>query len=276
MLRYTLFGLIAWCLFACQPTETKQASTAAEETNTAAAISDQPERTETTPAFVEQLEQAHAKADFRTHAAIQFDLELLFGGKKRFEGTVTLSTDSGKGLLTEKSGRQLFYLKDSIYYAPDDERKPSSLRFTAYTWSYFFLLPYKLSDPGTQWQDYANKTLNGEGYLAEKLSFASGTGDAPDDWYIVYADTENQLIEVAAYIVTARQSQAEAEEDPHAIQYGDYRAIGGIPIAHQWTFWGWRTAEGLTDKLGSATLSNVRFLKNVEDLFTPPPGFIAG
>jgi hypothetical protein len=32
-------------------------------------------------------------------------------------------------------------------------------------------------------------------YLTEKLTFKSGTGDAPDDWYVVYADKKTNLLE---------------------------------------------------------------------------------
>lgn len=266
MFRYLIFGWLLLVLSACQsPTEPNDANQAETE-----------DTTPTAPTFVDQLETAHAKAAFRNKDAIQFDLELTFGGRKRFEGTVTLSTDSGAGLMEENSGRKLYYLKDSIYYASDDERSPAGLRFSAYTWPYFFLLPYKLSDPGTNWTDYPQKTLNDNSYLAEKLTFDPGTGDAPDDWYIIYADTDTELVEVAAYIVTAGSSQAEAEEDPHAIQYGDYQLIDGVPIAHKWTFWAWRTTEGLTDELGSAILSNVRFVPVTEATFAPPSDYIAG
>jgi hypothetical protein len=32
------------------------------------------------------------------------------------------------------------------------------------------------------------KRKDATNYLTEKLTFKSGTGDAPDDWYVVYAD----------------------------------------------------------------------------------------
>jgi hypothetical protein len=36
-------------------------------------------------------------------------------------------------------------------------------------------------------------------YLTEKLTFKSGTGDAPDDWYVVYADKKTNLLEKHRY-----------------------------------------------------------------------------
>jgi hypothetical protein len=36
-------------------------------------------------------------------------------------------------------------------------------------------------------------------YLTEKLTFKSGTGDAPDDWYVVYADKRQIYLKSSLY-----------------------------------------------------------------------------
>ena len=211
--------------------------------------------------FVSKVEGAHKKDAFLNHAAIAFDLQLFFGGTERFNGRITWATNSSKGELNYSDGRKIEVNEMEIIFS-DTSMSEESARFTAYTWSYFFMLPFKLSDPGTRWNDYENKSMNGEEYNVEKLSFESGTGDAPDDWYVVYANKETDLIHVASYIVTAGQSVEEAEKDPHAIKYEDYREIDGVPIAHKWSFWGWTETEGLTEQLGYANLNNISFVEN--------------
>ncbi|MCH2233288.1 MAG: hypothetical protein MK078_03460 [Crocinitomicaceae bacterium] len=211
--------------------------------------------------FVEKVEEAHGKSTFSKHSTIAFDLQLFFGGTERFNGRITWATNSSKGKLDYMDGRNIEVNEMEITYS-DTSMSEESARFTAYTWSYFFMLPYKLSDPGTQWNDYENKSMNGTEYDVEKLSFESGTGDAPDDCYVVYADKESHLIHVASYIVTAGQSVEEAEKDPHAIKYDEYKEIDGVPIAHKWSFWGWTETEGLTDELGYANLSNICFVED--------------
>jgi hypothetical protein len=47
----------------------------------------------------------------------------------------------------------------------------------------FFLSSHVL---GTIWNEYDNKEKTLQ--IIRKLTFKSGTGDAPDDWYVVYAD----------------------------------------------------------------------------------------
>ncbi|MEO0727884.1 MAG: DUF6503 family protein [Bacteroidota bacterium] len=251
-----------------QPTSTEVATA-----DVAAANTTQNEKPE--PSFAQLIEDAHAKSDFRKHEAVQFDLQLFFGGSERLNGTLTLSTDSRQALIATKDGKKIYVQDDKIFLSPETENMASA-RFGAYTWSYFFLMPFKLNDGGTVWTDYPDKSMNGENYLTHKLSFEAGTGDAPDDWYVLYADEDSQLLQVAAYIVTAGSSQEEAEEDPHAIEYLNYQTVDGVPFATEWKFWGWRTEEGLTDQLGNANLSNIKLLDETGDLFTPPADFVEG
>ncbi|WP_020535015.1 DUF6503 family protein [Lewinella cohaerens] len=263
ILRTLIFSTFLFTLLACGPTATAPAETT-PEVETPAPLT-----------FAEKVETAHQKESFRSHEAIQFDLQLFFGGNERLNGTLTLSTDSRQALIAYKDGKKIYVQDDKMFVAPETENLKST-RFAAYTWSYFFMLPYKLNDSGTVWNDYPNTNLNGDTYATGKLSFAPGTGDAPDDWYVVYADTETLLTQVAAYIVTAGKSQEEAEEDPHAIQYLNYQKVDGIPIATEWKFWGWQPDQGLTEQLGEATLRNISFVTPAEGFFTPPANFIEG
>jgi hypothetical protein len=211
---------------------------------------------ETTVSFSESVEQAHAKVKFHQFEAVQFDLELMFGGKERLKGTLTLLTNSTKGRIDYTDGRCLIYDAGNVYYSPEFTEQQAS--FAAYTWSYFFLLPYKISDQGTGLIETDQTRLNGIRYDSKKLIFEANTGASPDDRYIMYADTATHLLHAASYIVTASKSATEAEKDPHAIQYLDYQVVKGIPIATEWRFWGWQPDQGFTNLLGEASLSNVR------------------
>lgn len=222
----------------------------------------------------QKMEAAHAKTAFLTNEIVQFDIVLEFGGKERLNGTMSLATNSSKGKIAYNNGNELYFDQDKVY-ADSSTENTASARFAAYTWSYFFLFPYKLSDPGTIWSSETEVSLNGETYNSQKLTFQMGTGDAPDDWYITYSDPETHLIKVAAYIVTAGGSTIEeAEEDPHAISYHDYKNVNGIALAHSWKFWEWREDSGLTRQLGKAELSNFQFTNSEETALSPPGSFI--
>ena len=218
--------------------------------------------------FVKDMEMAHNKADFLSHKVVAFDLDLEFGGRQRFDGTVTLTSGTGK-LRLDMDDLVLVFDGDSVYQAPDTTEYRAA-RFDIFTWSYFFALPYKLNDPGVIWSDVPFEELDGKTYRSKKLAFEDGTGDSSLDWYIVYADPADNLIRYTAYIVTMYSKQEEAEEDPHAIGYSDYQEVEGIPVPMEWTFFGWRENEGLTDTLGHGQLSNVRFLEDAGTLFDRP------
>jgi hypothetical protein len=222
--------------------------------------------------FTDKVEKAHDKAEFLAQEAVQFNLKLEFGGTERMDAKFTLLTNSTKGVIEYKNGAKIIFDQDKVFFSstiPNEE----SVRFDAFTWEYFFLFPYKLNDPGTIWNEYDNKEKDATNYLTEKLTFKSGTGDAPDDWYVVYADKKTNLLEKAAYIVTLKAGKEKAEKNPHAIQYLEYKDVNGIPIATKWVFWAWEDGKGLTDELGYATLTDIKFVKAETDYFLPETDF---
>ncbi|WP_033405292.1 MULTISPECIES: hypothetical protein [Rhodonellum] len=222
--------------------------------------------------FVNRIEEAHQKKSFLSKNAIQFDIKLEFGGKERLDAKITLLTNSSKGLIAFDNGSKIIFDGQKVHYSPDIPNE-ALVRFDAYTWAYFFLFPYKLSDTGTKWDNYENTEVDKLGYQTHKLTFEPGTGDAPDDWYVVYADKSNNLIEKVAYIVTVRGNKEDAEKDPHAIQYLDYVESNGIPIATKWVFWEWEAQQGLTNSIGNASLSEIGFITTKPDFFTPGSNF---
>lgn len=222
--------------------------------------------------FTDKVEKAHHKQEFLAKEAVQFDLKLAFGGSVRMDAKFTILTNSTKGIIEYKNGAKIIFDRDKVFYTatiPNEE----SVRFDAFTWEYFFLFPYKLTDPGTIWNTYDNIEKDQQNYLTEKLTFKSGTGEAPDDWYVVYADKKTNLLEKAAYIVTLKAGKEDAEKNPHAIQYLDYKEVDGIPIATKWVFWGWKDGKGLTEELGQATLTNIKFIKADVADFEPAADF---
>lgn len=271
ILSFLLFSF----LISCNTTSTEETTAPITDTKEAVTTEVAPKKHKNENAFVADVEEAHQRAAFLAKKAIQFDIVLTFGGNERLNGTILTTTDSRQGLITYKNGQKVYFNEDKVYYSPEMEN-PKRIRFGAYTWPYFFLFPYKLSDPGTNWMAYESSTLNDQEYATQKLTFDAGTGDDPGDWYIVYADKENHLIDVGAYIVTAGgKTQAEAEADPHAIQYKNYTMVDGIPIAKNWIFWAWRKEGGLTEELGAATLSNIKFVETDEKTFVVPDNFAA-
>ena len=223
--------------------------------------------------FSQKIEIAHKKEAFLAKEAIQFDAFVEFGGKEVFNANITISTNSDIAKITYNNGDEIFVNKENIFVSPSINDN-QAVRFHAYTWSYFFLYPYKLSDKGTKW-DYNFKTKEAKNdFDVAKLTFEPNIGDAPDDWYIVHSDKKTHLLEDVAYIVTFGKTTEVAEEDPNAIKYQDYKMINGIPIATNWGYYGWSITTGLSDKIGSAKITNIHFVEGFRKDFSVPKNYI--
>lgn len=223
--------------------------------------------------LVATIEKVHAIGTVRSQAVVSWDLKLTFGGKERFNGTIWSTPNSSKIKMQRKSDRtQLVYDNEKFFQYPDTANWQGA-RFAIFTWQYFFMAPYKFSDEGTQWELLEDKILGAMPYNTGKLTFTDGTGDAPDDWYIVYQNKKTNLVDGMAYIVTASgKTPEEAEKDAHAIYYSDFQTLkNGVPVASTWEFFNWNQEEGFNgEPIGAAAVSNVKFYEEEGDIFSLP------
>lgn len=219
------------------------------------------------PEVLAPLLAAHKVDAVAQFDEVSFDLHLRFRGKDRLRGSYRARTNStGVWLTREDDGATVAYTDGGVHLWPPDADWPRA-RFDVLTWHYFFWIPYKLTDDGA---NVAEEQIDFSGSGPEsilRLTFGTGVGDAPDDWYLIRRDSTTGLIDAVAYIVTYSKSVDEAETDPHAILYTDYRDVQGVPIAHRWTFHYW--GNGVGEQLGEATISNVEFVETAGEYAVP-------
>lgn len=252
MLKKALIALVILGLTACNFIADKASSPEANE-------------------LVDQIEKKHQKESWYAQELIVFDLELYFSGKARFIGTVSMTPDGGK-VKMESADKTMIWDGENAW-TNNSDADATKVRFDLLTWSYFFAAPYKFSDPGTKYSEFKERKLDKNSYPSFKLSFENGVGDSPDDWYIVYKDSKENLLAAMAYIVTYSKDVKDAEQDPHLITYEAYETVNGIPIATQWNFWTWNEAGEMKKLLGNATISKVHFTKKAESVFQPSASF---
>lgn len=232
-------------------------------------------QSEISNADVKKVDTAHKSKALFKYESVSFDLNLIFGGKEAFKGRVYTMTNSSAIRLDYSSGKKLLIHNGDIYtYADPVPTKKMSDRFALFTWQYFFMAPYKLGDQGTNWNERESITIDGQEYKSLMLTFDNGTGDAPDDWYILHPNPVTHLIEHMGYIVTGgRTSAADAEANAHAITYAEYKNIEGIPFAHRWIISDYTKDVGIEKQIGSATISNIK-LEKAGDTFDPKKDFL--
>ena len=219
---------------------------------------------------------ARHRANLPAGKAVGYDLDLHFGGRQRFAGRIVQSVSMDRVDIDRADGMELRYDGEAVAMVGDTAggRDWPRARFDVFTWPYFFAAPFKLADGGTQWGEAADYPWRGgEPARGAMLTFAAGTGDAPDDYYVVVPG-DDDLVEGMAYVVTfGKGAEAVAEAEPHAIVYSDYREVGGVPVAHRWDFYNWSPDDGLAaEAIGYADVSGVRWVQAAEDAFSTTGG----
>jgi hypothetical protein len=254
--RLTLFTIFLSLLFtACKGTTSESRKNEKVEIQ---------EVTETNhPDFVSQMEVAHQKARLLKNGVICFNLDLTFGSRNSKMKIFTTPTSSS--IRMDKNDGPSSVMINGALYTDGDSSLWEKERFAIYTYQYFFMAPYKFSDEGTIWTRLPDMDIEGKRTNRAKLTFEPGTGDAPDDWYMVHSDPESHLVNYIGYIVTAGgMSVDEAEKNAHAIKYSDYKMVAEVPIAFKWEFFNYSKDSGLGDKIGEAILKNVEMMDEVD------------
>lgn len=213
------------------------------------------------------IEAFHNKAVWDTKKAIAFDIDIQFGGQPVLQGRITTLTSTGQVRidLTDSLQSRMIWTGTEAVVSPASS-PAGGARFHVLTWPYFLAAPFKLQDPGARLEETGTAQVDDRAASTARLTFASGTGDSPDDWYVVYKEAATEELLAMAYIVTFGKSLSDAEADPHAIVYKGYEMVEGVRIATDWTFTGWSQEGGIGEEIGAATLSNLAFAE-------PEPGF---
>lgn len=220
--------------------------------------------------FVEKIKKAQHFDLFYKQEALSFDIDMSWGGKTSMSATLTTLVGSGKIRLQYADGKTVIFdgKKTVISPAYSDYKRA---RFDIFTWQYFFMAPFKVSDKGTQWQILADQIYDYTDYARARLTFQNGTGDSSDDWYIVHRNKATNYLEAMTYIVTyGGKSQAEAEKKPSGIVYSDWTAVGGVMFATTWKFMNWSEEKGFFSPKGEVKIKNIRFIKPTKETFALP------
>lgn len=222
--------------------------------------------------FAAPIEAAQGRDAWYAAKALQARLSLSFGGRPALAGRILFRTGLGASRLDLEDGTVAVFDGRSAWVSPATSAFKQA-RFHLLTWPYFLALPMKLRDPGTHLQALGERRLRGRSYAAARLTFDAGTGDTPEDWYVLYRDASSGRLAAAAYVVTYGKDAAAAAKEPHAITYDDHVVIDGVQIATTWTFWHWSEARGIEGKpIGSGKLSDLSFVQPGPEAFIRPPG----
>lgn len=107
-----------------------------------------------------------------------------------------------------------------------------NLRFWALTPYYFLAQPFVLDGEGVILEQLEDKEYKEKTYDVIKVSFAEGTGDAPDDYYVLYFGKEDHKLGVIRYIVSYPGYFEKGKHLPEKfMELQGYTTVDGITLS---------------------------------------------
>jgi len=137
-------------------------------------------------------------------------------------------------------------------------------RFWALTPYYFVGMPFVLSDPGVKLElvedDPAAAGLEVPAHVV-RATFAAGTGDAPDDFYVLYVAKDDHRLLALRYVVTYApffEGKAAKSSPEKLLVFEDPRPAGPLTLARRHAFYAF--GEGRRgEKITLADISEVEY-----------------
>ncbi len=156
--------------------------------------------------------------------------------------------------------------------AADSTVFPYDVRFWALTPYYFSALPFVLDGEGVHLEKLPPKAYKGTSHDAVKVTFAPGTGDAPDDYYILYFHPESHQLKVIRYIVSYPAYFKKGEHMPEKFMEleGEQNA-GGILFPQGYKTYWLMENELPGEYITRITLSGLAFLPGLPASFFEVP-----
>jgi hypothetical protein len=129
---------------------------------------------------------------------------------------------------------------------PRADAFPSPARFWATTPYYFVGIPWVLADPGTRFERLPDLPLDGRATRVVKVGFEPGTGDSPDDYYVLHLDPDTGAVLALRYVVAYPGFFPAGAHSPEKLmRYSERRRIGGLDLAHRYDTFAWDAAASI-------------------------------
>lgn len=289
MKTITYFCLLVFCLTACKQTDQQKTTDAELEITEEASyplkawidkrVAKAEERLNQTEAgkLVWQALQAHGglqKFYGNGYLAFQFNYQPLGQGTGRNTHEV-VDTWSNKARHSEVDNPDMQYGwngKVAWEITPDGSPYPYDTRFWALTPYYFLGLPFVLDGQGVNLEKMESVNFKEAPQDVVRVTFDPGTGDAPDDYYILYFDQQTHLLSVIRYAVSyPGYFQKGQRGNERFMEVTGYKQTSGITFPT-----GYKTYMSLEDGspgqyVTEITVSNLSFQNKVpDDYFNPP------
>ncbi|MEM9293409.1 MAG: hypothetical protein AAGD01_17125 [Acidobacteriota bacterium] len=168
--------------------------------------------------------------------------------------------------LAEDSSKSFGWDGSEAWVRPAGAELPVNARFWSLTPYYFVAMPFVLGDPGVRHETEGSLELEGRTYDLVRITFDSGTGDAPDDYYVLLVDREDHSVGGVRYVVSYPGFFPEGGHTPeNLLVFDGAQTVDGIILPHGSRGFPWQE-QGPGDTVSvKNTLSEVSFHPGTPD-----------
>lgn len=150
-----------------------------------------------------------------------------------------------------------------------------NLRFWALTPLYLAAQPLVLDGEGVNLELLPQVKYKDVPQYVVKVTFDSDTGDAPDDYYILYMDEETHLLTALRYIVSYPGYFPDGGNNPEKfMDLVSKKTVEGVVLPTKfYTYWSTDDGQPKGEPIAKIQLSDIDFQKTVEEgVFERPEG----
>lgn len=209
--------------------------------------------------------KAHGGLDaFRAFGGMEYTLVDFPLSAKSPERLAALVDLKRRAYLIEGEGYSLGYTPEAAWGAPTIEATGMSPSLIGPGHLYLFLQPFLFGVDGGMVKELGAKDYAGVAYDTFEVRYAAGTGDTPDDTYVVYVDRETGLVKLFHFSVHHPGVKGDAATAPRkAMIFEVMQNVQGLSIPKGVRIHAWDTAKGVTtDEGASFLIREVRLLKD--------------
>ena len=217
---------------------------------------------------LERSVEAHGGlAQWRSFDSVEYDFiwENAKGARKDHQ-LFNLRTRDG---LIASAAYTLGSSKGEVWIKPGlDALGGTPPRFYMWTPFYFFGMPFVFADPGAKLESLGKRSFQGQEFDATRVTFKSGTGDSPEDYYVAYVDPTSRQLKLVEYVVTfpsIRKNKPLEELEVHAILFDEWQQAGGLLVPRFTQFYNWKNGNIEGEPLGKLSFSAVHFSQQAPD-----------
>ncbi|MGF1467824.1 MAG: hypothetical protein ACFCGT_17025 [Sandaracinaceae bacterium] len=160
---------------------------------------------------------------------------------------------------------------------PGPDAFPSPARFWATTPYYFVAIPFVLADEGARYERLPDEPFEGVAHRLVKVTYADGTGDSPDDYYIVYLHPETRRVSALRYVVAYPGFFPEGgHTDEKLMAYRELEPAGDVLIPRALPTYAYdQETRSVGEQVTEITITRVRRGQTYPgNLFTRPEGAV--